>query len=167
MLWGDSEAAVAMPEAGDRMWVNTLTLTAISKLASSPSALAADDPLVGASLAELHEDAMLLFKYNHDPQNPVQAVTDLMHRPGQYSLDDALKQIPVSDFRAWAAGLVKLSQVYATRGLRSEDQAQDSALDDAFRAAMDESPNPGDKALGTTNYLFAKYLAAWHRAQPV
>lgn len=59
VLWGDTEAASVMAagpgSAGDRMWVNTLTLSALSRLPESGTALAAGDPLVSASLDELYE----------------------------------------------------------------------------------------------------------------
>jgi len=59
ILWGDTENASALAvdpaSNGDRMWVNTLTLSALARLPESGTALAAGDPLVTASLDELYE----------------------------------------------------------------------------------------------------------------
>ncbi|CAK0851538.1 unnamed protein product [Prorocentrum cordatum] len=41
---------------------------------------------------------------------------------------------------------------------------QCSPLSDLFFEAVEESPHPGDKALGLANWLYASYVAWWHQS---
>ena len=163
LLWGDTEAASAMAaapgSAGSRMWCNVLTLAALARLPESGTALAAADPLVSASLDELYEDACLLFCYRHNPATPMRSVADLLHAEGQLSFADALRQIPSSDFPAWAVGMTRLA--IAHRGDDFGRHGDAGGLDKAFREAMGRSEHPGDKALGVVNYMCALQHAEW------
>jgi len=89
----------------------------------------------------------------------MQSVADLLHAEGQLSFADALRQVPNSDFPAWAAGLTRLSLTYRGDGLGREEEEE--ALNEAFLEAMERSEHPGDKALGAVNYICALQHAEW------
>ncbi|CAK0851535.1 unnamed protein product [Prorocentrum cordatum] len=85
---------------------------------------------------------------------------------GQLGLEEALRSVPRADFRAWAVGLARLSEVQTAISSRRESSVhlQCSPLSDLFFEAVEESPHPGDKALGLANWLYASYVAWWHQS---
>lgn len=89
----------------------------------------------------------------------MQSVADLGHAEGQLSFAAALRQVPSSDFPAWAVGMTRLA--IAHRGDEYGRHGDEQGLDEAFRDAMARSEHPGDKALGAVNYMCAMQHSDW------
>lgn len=162
MLWAATECAAGLAptssENGNRMWVNVLTLLALSCQHSSGTVLASSEPLAKASMTEMFEDAELFFRYKHNASLPLmEGCLDLdAVSTSQLTLSDALRQIPVSDFRTWAVGLTQMAMAQVQEGTDG-----DSGLEKRFLKAMSKSDHPGDKALGATSWMYARYVSLW------
>lgn len=173
MLWAATEIAADRASSGDsehsnRMWINTLTLLALSMQGNSGPAR--DDPLGKASISEMYHDAERLF-CSRSVGAHEEARQTLRRAPGigaetsdvasiPLSFGDALRHIPSSDFRTWAVGLTQLAGVQA-RVLTHEGHLEAGELDETFVEALQSSVSTGDKALGVTNWIYAAYIGMW------
>ncbi|CAK0851542.1 unnamed protein product [Prorocentrum cordatum] len=79
---------------------------------------------------------------------------------------DRLLRHGVSDRGAILEGQLGLEEVQTAISSRRESSVhlQCSPLSDLFFEAVEESPHPGDKALGLANWLYASYVAWWHQS---
>merc|ERR1712012_1255110 len=133
MLWSSVEVAVGLActasSHSSRMWINILALTALSVQHSAGTVLRSSDPLASQAMVEMYRDAEVLFRWKQDATTgAVDSTADLQSlAASQLSFADALRQIPSSDFRAWAVGLVRLAEVQAQDGRLQCDE-----LDEVF-----------------------------------
>merc|ERR1712032_1294817 len=149
-------------------WASVLSLNALSAQHDCGTLLSLRDPEAVLSLRERCEDAACLLRY--DVRAPCHGLTggsldyEAISRH-QLRLDEALRLVPSNDFRAWAVSLVRLSEVLTAvaSGYEPPTRLLSSPLSACFLEAMEESPHPGDKALGLTNWLYAAFVAFWHQ----
>ena len=160
-VWAAAEGAAGLAldasKQGDRMWTNTLAISAIAMGPHSATVMADPDPLMEASMAELLEDLQALFCLE-----PKAIEVELLNlsTAQQMPLGTAMHLIPRGDYRCWAAGMVRLAAAHA------RDPLFEQQADEAFFAALTEADEPGDMALGTTNYLLAKHVSAGFQQTP-
>mmetsp|Transcript_11322 Transcript_11322/g.21332 ORF Transcript_11322/g.21332 Transcript_11322/m.21332 type:complete len:394 (+) Transcript_11322:33-1214(+) len=159
LVWSAADHAAVDEKIsdGDRMWVTTMALLAFAKQCDASCVSSPPDLFAKPAIVETYGDILQLLKFDRKalPASGMSSLDPDVAEAAQLPTPEAMRQIPLNDFRAWAISLAKLASALSPR-------SEDDGLAEAFREAM-ESAAPGDLALGAVTWAYALYSDEWRQ----